>query len=319
MPQRGSLLGESEGDRFANEAVKRRLRLQQLREEKRKMLIRQMPGYRQSQHEPTEDEPLESPVTAKQRRATAKGEDSELPEGFGGSELQPAKPKAGLKVDNEPKRPPPPKGVPKSSSTGFVTAGVSAPSAPPALMRLQSIEAHDRVSKRVEEVQDEIEELEAQVEELMRMSRASRVSRRASASDLAGQLPGPRRLSRRSTTDGVPANLRRDQSMLDDRQIGPEHMRIGMPTNVRKTAGIAMGHDGGFAVNAGDVRHVPKQLRKELGLLDISEPTPEETTTAASVRVGPDGRFEFDGQISESMRLVLEDIERAKGLPPRRG
>ena len=78
-------------------------------------------------------------------------------------------------------------------------------------------------------------------------------------------------------------------------------------------------NDGGFAVNAGDVRHVPKQLRKELGLLDISEPTPEETTTAASVRVGPDGRFEFDGQISESMRLVLEDIERAKGLPPRRG
>ena len=184
-------------------------------------------------------------------------------------------------------------------------ADVSAPP-PPALARLQSIEAHDRISQRVEEVQDEIEELEAQVEELMRMSRASRASRRASsAGDLAGQLPGPRRVSRA-------------KSQVDSRQIGPETMRIGLPTNVRKTAGVAMGSDGGFSVNAGDVRHVPKQLRKELGLLDISEPTPEQTTTAASVRVGPDGRFEFDGSISEQMRLVLEDIERAKGLPPRK-
>lgn len=315
---------QSQADKFANEAMKRRLKLQQLREEKRKMLLRQMPGYRQSQHEPVEEEErAPSPVTQRERRKTAAAE-SELPVGFGGGELKPAKAKGpGFQVDSKDgdtaKRPlPPKKGGSTGDATEFVTAGVSTPAPPPALTRLQSVQMHERVSQRVEEVQEEIEELEAQVEELMRMSRASRASRRASSANFAGQLPGPRRLTRSSTTGGTPAAITREPSMVDERQLGSEHMQIGMPMNVRKTAGVSLGQDGGFAVKAGDVRHVPKQLRKELGLLDISEPTPETTKTAASVRVGADGRFEIGGNVSEQMRLVLEDIERAKGVASRK-
>ena len=224
---------QSQADKFANEAMKRRLKLQQLREEKRKMLLRQMPGYRQSQHEPVEEEErAPSPVTQRERRKTAAAE-SELPVGFGGGELKPATAKGpGFQVDSKDgdtaKRPlPPKKGGSTGDATEFVTAGVSTPAPPPALTRLQSVQMHERVSQRVEEVQEEIEELEAQVEELMRTSRASRASRRASSANFAGQLPGPRRLTRSSTTGARPRRSRANRPWWMSASSGRSTCRLG--------------------------------------------------------------------------------------------
>jgi hypothetical protein len=308
----------SAGERFAREQQERRLRWAREREEKRKQYITGMPGY----VEEAEPEAMESPSRRKVRAGNEKM--VEAPEGLGMDDLKPTTRARGnvsldasLDGDGPLKRSAAVVATPEEDfDAGHVSSGVAAGGAPPRLSRAASIHMHERISQRVQEVQDEIEELEQEVEAL----RASRASRRMSTASVGGGLkrrstagaPG-----KRASTAGAPGKRASTAgesskriSQYDTRQIGPTDMKIGAPTNFRKTAGVQLSSGGGFELASGDPRFLPKDMRRKLGLLDISEP--ENDKKAAGVKLGPDGKFQVGGELTEEMRQALEEIESKK-------
>ena len=324
---------KSEGDKFAIEQAMRRQKLKKEREERRKAMMQEAPGYhRKSVAEASAPSPRKAKNAARPA-GTVGATNAEDQPSFESVNLQPSRERGGQHIsfpENDEDAPAKRSAAP-AKRISLPTSGpaVSIPPAPPAFARAASIVAHDRISARVLEVQGEIEELE-EVVEAMRASRASK--RMSMVSDAGGtnRASTAARAKRRSMAGGEKRNSSarssseaRRRSMVGggeappslDRQMestggGSGRMEIGMPTNVRKTAGVTFGSGGKIEMHGDDI---PDDIRRALGIQNISEPRAAKASMLGpTVKIGADGNFEIGGEVTEEMRQILEELQLAK-------
>ena len=301
----------SEAERFTLERTQQRLQKQREREERRKQLLEEAVQAGLKRVSNADPEPIKSP----QKKATTgkPAARKSIPEGFGAVASQ-LKTRAGPVVDTDDD---PDRRAPGPTLDSRLSNDSVLPAAP---LTKQASVAAERIKEdlvsRASMVQKEIEELQDEVTAL-RQSRASRRISTAGTGDRAYLSKGASTTgsfsqrapdSKAGATGGAPPSPRR--LPMGATPPSQQTMDIGLPTNVRKMAGVTFGEGGGLNFDG----EVPEELRQALGIVKISGPADAKKGGGITLR---DGKFEVGGDVPPEIRQMLEAMKQKKSAPSR--